>query len=519
MPAPNKLRYPQVAGRLFDTPLLVHHAKLLTILRALGPRLGFDVEGTAGPSPAMMEDDDFVPRDPFAHMEYLQAAAMAAGIELESRPEGHFVGEGVAVIPITGTLVQRSDWMSDTSGMMSYGRIERMLLAAENDNQVRELLFEFDTPGGEVAGVFDFSDRVHDYRAQGGKPMTAVVNEMAASAGYLLASAVGNISITRTGGAGSIGVVGAHMDYSKAMDKRGVAITFVYAGDKKIDGNPYQPLPPAVKAEWQAEINTIYDLFAETVARNTGLSVQKVKGTQAGMFNGSAAVDMGLASRVNTFANELSNAVNRAKQARSGGFYTSMSKAESSEKWKALGIRAETVDQWLADTAQADTEQLSNETEKETSMSTKAELEAKEKAEAEAKAKVEAETKAKAEAEAKAKAEANAGAETDKIAAAVKADRERCKAIAELPEAKGREKLAASLADKGMSVDEAKELLAAAPKSTGLDTLMEGHKPGISAEEVTAAAAKPVASVGDIYAHRQKIFQSAAPANPAATRH
>lgn len=505
MPTPNKLKFPHIAGRVFDTPLLIQQSKLLTILRVLGPRLGFDIEGQNGPAPVMLDDEHFAPPDPFLHMEHLQTL----GVDLEPQGEGHFVGEGVAVIPITGSLVQRSDWISDSSGMLSYARAERMVNAAMDDARVKELLFEFDTPGGEVAGAFDFADRIFSMRNE--KPMTAVVNEMAASAGYLLASAVGNIAVTRTAGAGSIGVVGAHMDYSKAMDKRGVAITFVYAGDKKVDGNPYQPLPAAVKAEWQAEINRIYDLFVETVARNTGLSVDKVRGTQAGMFTGSAAVEAGLAMRVNTFTNEFTNAMNRAKQARASGFYPSMSRSESADKWQAQGIRKATVDQWLADPAQADTEQSS--TEKETDMST-----AKPAAPAAAAPAAEQQPPATP---APATAAAPAAAQVDNsaaIAEAVKADRARCKAIAELPEAKGREKLAASLADKGMKVEEAKELLAAAPKATGLDAAMEAAgSPGISSEEVSAAAKKPVASTSEIYAHRQKIFQSAAPVNP--TRH
>ncbi len=98
---------------------------------------------------------------------------------------------------------------------------------------------------------------------------------------------------------------------------------------------------------------------------------------------------------------------------------------------------------------------------------------------------------------------------TAAIAEAVKADRARCKAIAELPEAKGREKLAASLAEKGMSVDEAKELLAAAPKASGLDNLMEQNgTPGISGEEVAGASVKqiPIATAAETYEFRKGIF-------------
>lgn len=493
--ATNKLRYPHIAARVFDTPLLIQQSKLLSILRVLGPRLGFDIEGQPGVKTGMMEDEHYAPPDPFQHMEHLQAL----GISLEPMGEGHFVGEGVAIIPVTGSLVQRSDWMSDTSGMLSYASIERMMNAALDDPRVKELLWEFDTPGGEVAGAFDFADRIYARRDE--KPMTAVVNELAASAGYLLASAVGNIALSRTASVGSIGVVGAHIDYSRMMEKRGTAITFIYAGEKKIDGNPYEPLPAAVKAEWQAEINGLYDLFVETVSRNTGLSVDKVRGTKAGMFSGSAALDVGLAARVNTFTNEFKNAMNRAKEARAGGFYPSMTRAEQSEKWQALGIREQTIQQWHAETAGTEeTASTSETTEKETAMSTQ-------KPAAPAAAAPAAEQPPAAAPAPAAAAPAAAVDNSAAIAEAVKADRARCKAIAELPEAKGREQLASKLADQGMSVEQAKDLLAAAPKKTGLDEMMESlGSPRIGSqtgsETVTTAAMTPAA----VFERRSAVF-------------
>lgn len=476
-------RFQHIAARVFDTPLLVEETKLRAILRVLGPRIGFDLEA---PRPAMMDDYDYAPPDPFANMEYLQAL----GVKLEPAAEGYFKGEGVAILPVTGTLVQRSDWMTDTSGMQSYGRLERMMNAALDDPAVHELLWEFDTPGGEVAGAFDFADRV--FAARGRKPMTASVNEFAASAGYLIASAVGSIAVSRTSGVGSIGVVAAHFDYSKALEKRGVAVTYIYAGDRKIDGNPYEPLSDQAKKDWQSEINDTYALFVETIARNTGLSTAKIRGTQAAIFTGQKAIDSGLAQRLNTFSNEFGNAMLRAKEKKQNP-YGRMSADESRTKWAAAGIRETTIEHWL------DPQSLST-TDKEHIMTTPAQPAATAAPAAAAPAAIAAPAPV-----------VPAAAAPDNQAAidnAVKADRERGKSIMALDEAKGREQLAGTLVDQGMSVDQAKIILASAPKKTGLSAAMaQLGSPGIKSEEQPDGQPQPKnQSASEIYAARADIF-------------
>lgn len=454
------IRLPHVAARVFDTPLLIEHSKLVAILQVLGPRLGFDAPSAQA---------TLAYGDPDAHMQMLGNVTRT-----ERRDEGYLVADGVAIIPIIGTLVQRSDWMSAMSGMVSYDRIERMFFAAQDDHAVREIIMEYDTPGGEVAGAFDTADRLYDARNQGGKPVTAVATEFAASAGYLLASTADEIVVPRTGAVGSVGVVTAHYDYSKALEKRGVAVTFIYAGDHKVDGNPYEPLPDSVKAEWQAEIDDVYRLFVESVARYRDMGADRVRGTQAAMYMGFKAVDAGLATRVNSLSNELSNSMQRAKTpGYAGPFLHQSSKKE--------------IDM---DAAQ----------------------EAKIKAEAEAKARAEAEAKIKAEQDAKAKAEADAKAataSTDAITEAVKAERIRASAIMTLEEAKGREKLAQRLVNMGTSVEDARAILGDSPKTSSLDAAMAGYSTGVSAQEPGDAPQPPVISAHAIFAARKAVAEKA----------
>jgi ClpP class serine protease len=153
-----------------------------------------------------------------------------------------------------------------------------------------------------VAGVFDLADRIRALRST--KPVWAFVAEHAFSAGYALASQADRILLPRTGAVGSIGVVVMHADLSGQLDQDGLRVTLVHSGQHKIDGNPYGPLPAAVRNDIQREIDMLRVLFAETVAagRAGRLSQEAALATEAATYRGAEAVAAGLADDVTDLA-------------------------------------------------------------------------------------------------------------------------------------------------------------------------------------------------------------------------
>ncbi|EEY8413100.1 S49 family peptidase, partial [Escherichia coli] len=155
------------------------------------------------------------------------------------------VMNGIAVLPVSGTLVSRTRALQPYSGMTGYNGIIARLQQAASDPMVDGILLDMDTPGGMVAGAFDCADiiaRVRDI-----KPVWALANDMNCSAGQLLASAASRRLVTQTARTGSIGVMMAHSNYGAALEKQGVEITLIYSGSHKVDGNPYSHLPGDVR--------------------------------------------------------------------------------------------------------------------------------------------------------------------------------------------------------------------------------------------------------------------------------
>ena len=267
----NPMRYPHIASRIFNTPLLITPDKLDAIIAGLSERFGIR---------AGVEPDAFVARQP------------------EKRESGYRVIDGIAVIDVFGVLVHRTRMEADSTFLLGYQEIATRIDSALADADVRAMMLNIDSPGGEVAGCFDLVQHIRDARAS--KPIHAVASDMACSAAYAIASAAETMSLTRTATIGSIGVVTRHVDFSKLMEKDGVKITYIYAGAQKIDGNPFEPLPGAVRERFQAEINSLYELFVSTVSDNRGLSPEHVRGTEAGIFTGESAIDAKLADRLET---------------------------------------------------------------------------------------------------------------------------------------------------------------------------------------------------------------------------
>ncbi|WP_372836560.1 S49 family peptidase, partial [Puniceibacterium confluentis] len=132
------------------------------------------------------------------------------------------------------------------------------------------------------------------------KPVWAFVSDHAFSAGYAIASQADHIVLPRTGGVGSIGVICMHADYKDQLEMMGVKVTVISAGERKADGNPYEPLPESVRNDLQAEMEQLRLIFAATVAEGRGelLDTEAALATEAASFIGAAAVTVGLADEV-----------------------------------------------------------------------------------------------------------------------------------------------------------------------------------------------------------------------------
>ena len=266
-----------IATRVFGCPLAIHPAKFEVILGAIGDRLGVE-----------------------ASIEQIEAAAKP----VKGKANGYQVTNGVAIIPITGSLMKKTSGLMAASGATAYETIGAQFADAMNSPAIKGVLLDIDSPGGETSSLFELAEMMASY--SGDKPVYAIADDAAFSAAYALASIADKLFLTRTAGVGSIGVFCAHVDQSQADQKAGTKYTFIHAGDKKVDGNSHQPLSTTALNDTQAEVDRQYAMFVSLVATNRNVSQQDIIDTQAGCLYGENAIPL-LADEVGTFEDALAD--------------------------------------------------------------------------------------------------------------------------------------------------------------------------------------------------------------------
>ncbi len=213
--------------------------------------------------------------------------------------------EKIAVIPINGILTKKSEVFDDILGMTSYEKIREEIEKALIDEEVETIILDIDSPGGEVNGLFDLADFI--YSARGKKRIIAIANDDAYSAAYAIASSAEEVLVTRTSGVGSIGVIASHIDQSGFDEKQGIKYTTVFAGSRKNDLNPHEPITSESVESLQEEVDRLYKMLSRLIARNRNLSTEKIKSTEAGLYFGEKAIEIGLADGITTFSEFIDN--------------------------------------------------------------------------------------------------------------------------------------------------------------------------------------------------------------------
>lgn len=314
-----------IIAAAFNEPLLLEPAYARVFFCALGREMGaaslsVPQQQVQLDAPGMLAETD----------EYMAGGKRPARV--------YRVVNGIAVLPVTGTLVHRLGGMRPFSGMTGYDGIVACLQQAMADSQVRGILLDIDSPGGQAAGAFDCADMIYRLRQQ--KPVWALCNDTACSAAMLLASACSRRLVTQTSRIGSIGVMMSHVSYAGHLAQAGVDITLIYAGAHKVDGNQFEALPAEVRQDMQQRIDAAHRMFAEKVAMYTGLSVDAVTGTEAAVFEGQSGIEAGLADELINASDAISVMATALNSNVRGGTMPQLTATEAAvqENQRVMGI-------------------------------------------------------------------------------------------------------------------------------------------------------------------------------------
>lgn len=223
---------------------------------------------------------------------------------------GYEVQDGVATICVEGALMDRACWWWD-----GYDALQARVERAHADPAVKVLLFDLDSPGGMVAGLFDCMRALRTAKARSGKRCVAWVGSGAYSACYGIASTCDEIAVSDTAGVGSVGVITSLTSYAKMLEENGIDVRVVSSGEEKTDGHGAIPISKAAEGRARARVAELAAmLFAEVGAGRSGLTVDALTALDGGVRYGRAAIAAGLADRVSMRGEVFDGLVARAQR-------------------------------------------------------------------------------------------------------------------------------------------------------------------------------------------------------------
>jgi signal peptide peptidase SppA len=203
----------------------------------------------------------------------------------------------IALISVSGPLTPRGSWYGS-----SLAQIAAQVTRAAADPDVASIVLDVDSPGGTVAGTAEAAAAVAE--ASQRKPVIAVVNTLAASAAYWIASQASEIVMTPSADVGSIGAMVMHVDYGKALEEAGITVTMIRSeqSPKKNEAHPFGPLSEDARANLQSRVNDAGAEFIRAVASGRKVTQAKVREDfgQGRMFGAKEATARGMADRVAT---------------------------------------------------------------------------------------------------------------------------------------------------------------------------------------------------------------------------
>jgi len=207
----------------------------------------------------------------------------------------------IGVLPIYGTISQRVGMIEEFSGGVSTEQIGRDFDLMLREESIGTIILEFDTFGGTYPGIPELANKIYQARDQ--KKIVAHVNAAAGSGGLWLAAAAGEVVITPSGEAGSVGAYMRHVDQTGLNEELGIKYDYISYGEFKTEGNPDEPLEDETREYLQGKVDRIGKEFEQALAKFRGVSLSKVQKDfgRGRMLDAKQAVEVGMVDRIATF--------------------------------------------------------------------------------------------------------------------------------------------------------------------------------------------------------------------------
>src|SRR3990172_4350421 len=184
--------------------------------------------------------------------------------ETELSRDSLFALDKIALIDVTGTIQNGSSFQLFGQGEHPVSALLEQLDKARRDPLVKAVILRINSPGGTVVASELMHDEITHFR-QKGKPVIAVMMDVAASGGYYIACACDEVVAQPSTITGSIGVILLMFDVSGTMTMIGVKSDAITSGVHKDSGSPFRTMRPEERLLFENVVGDMYDRFVKVV--------------------------------------------------------------------------------------------------------------------------------------------------------------------------------------------------------------------------------------------------------------
>jgi len=169
-----------------------------------------------------------------------------------------------AIIHVDGVIDKHLSTMEATCfDAVDLNDFDRALSQAAADPGIENVLLYFNSPGGSVTGVPESGARIAELCRK--KNCFAFTDGLCCSAAYWMASQCDQVFGTASAQIGSVGVYLAILDASRQLESLGQKVETIKDGKLKAAGAYWKPLTDEERANFQAQVNQIGEMFRGAV--------------------------------------------------------------------------------------------------------------------------------------------------------------------------------------------------------------------------------------------------------------
>jgi protease IV len=193
----------------------------------------------------------------------------------------------IAVVEIEGMISESKELMQN-------------IIKFKEDDSVKGVVLRINSPGGAVGPTQEIYREVVKLKDK--KPVYVSMGSLCASGGYYIAAAGQKLYANPSTVTGSIGVVMQLTMLQHLIEKLGIEMRTIKAGEYKDAGTPFRQMTKEERAYFNRLVENIHNQFIQDVSESRKMDLEKIRKLSDGrVFTGTQAKELGLVDSIGNF--------------------------------------------------------------------------------------------------------------------------------------------------------------------------------------------------------------------------